>query len=62
MADDKNPIAFNPDTMTVAQLKECATTLRTLFENIDRTVDTPEDVAHFVLNARDHMNKKWHRR
>jgi len=36
-------IAFNPDTMTVSDLKACATTLRTLLQDFERHGDDPEE-------------------
>ena len=57
-----NPIAFNPDTMTVSQLKECAETLRRFYGNLDRVdagdVDTQNFFFHFRA-ARDDMLRKW---
>lgn len=61
MADNNNPIAFNPDTMTVSQLKECAETLSTLIHSVNRG-NPPEDIVLYIAQARDHMNKKWHGR
>ena len=53
-----NPIAFNALTMTVRQLVDCANTLRTLFELLDRD-PTDEDVRSYVEQAREHMRQTW---
>jgi hypothetical protein len=53
-----NPIAFNAFTMTGYQMKECADTLRTLFNLLDRE-STDEDVRIYVEQVRDSMLKKW---
>lgn len=53
-----NPIAFNPDTMTVSQLKECADALRTVFDCIARRVPA-ESIVHTLEQHRDLMTRKW---
>ena len=53
-----NPVAFNALTMTVRQLVDCANTLRTLFELLDRD-PTDEDVRSYVEQAREHMRQTW---
>ena len=52
-----NPIAFNPDTMTVSQLKECAETLRTLFHALPTT--PPEGIVGQLEYVQDKMLRKW---
>jgi hypothetical protein len=53
-----NPIPFNPDTMTVSQLKECAETLRMAFDGIARGVDA-ENIVHNLEQARDYQLSKY---
>lgn len=53
-----NPIAFNPDTMTVSQLKEAAETLRTVFDGIERGVDA-ENIVHNLRQTRAGMLNRW---
>ncbi len=54
----KNPVAFNPLTMTANQLVQCADALRTMFDLLDRD-GTAEDVKHAVMQTREHMRKTW---
>jgi hypothetical protein len=56
MPKHPNPIAFNPDTMSVSHVKECADQLRVLFDNIDQP---PEDVVHSLKAARDNMLRRY---
>lgn len=56
MAKTPNPVAFNPDTMTVSHLKACADTLRNLFSNLDGSA---EDVKASLESSRDFMLKKF---
>jgi hypothetical protein len=62
MADKiNNPVAFNPDTMTVSQLKQVADFARTLFENLDRNMENePEQTLHYIQGVRDDFNRRWH--
>jgi hypothetical protein len=62
MADKiNNPVAFNPDTMTVSQLKQIADFAHILFGNLDENIENdPEQIAHFVKGARDDFNRRWH--
>jgi hypothetical protein len=53
-----NPIAFNPDTMTVRQLKDCAELLRLLFDGIEREVDD-DNIIHHLAIARERWQKDW---
>jgi uncharacterized protein (UPF0276 family) len=53
-----NPIAFNPDMMTVQQLKYVAETLRTTFDLIERNLNG-EDMKNYLEQARDQMLKRW---
>ena len=53
-----NPIAFNPDTMTVGQLKECAETLSQAFDSIDRGVDA-ENIMHNLKMAQAMMVQRY---
>jgi len=46
-------IAFNPDTMTVRDLKACATTLRGLLQDFDRHYDDPEEFWSRFLQITD---------
>lgn len=52
-----NPIPFNPATMTASQLFECAETLRTLFNMVERDASA-EQLEGYVLQARDFMAEK----
>lgn len=54
-----NPIAFNPDTMTVSQLKHCAETLRMLFDGIERDDVDDTNIVFHLKQAREHMLKNW---
>ncbi len=54
----QNPIAFNPETMTVGQVKECTETLSMMFDMINRG-SSPEDVFHRLDGARAQMLRKW---
>lgn len=59
MSDRKpNPIAFNPDTMTVSQLKECADTLRTLFTMLDNE-HHPMNVIGQLETVREQMLDRY---
>lgn len=53
-----NPIAFNPDTMTVSALKYCADTLHTIFRAIDQENDPANIVAH-LEDFRDQMLRRY---
>lgn len=53
-----NPIAFNPDTMTVSQLKFCAETLRSAFDQIDRGANE-DTIVYYLGQARNQMLKQW---
>ena len=52
-----NPIPFNPETMTVKELKECAETLRTLFQALPTT--PPEGIVGHLTQVRDEMLRRW---
>lgn len=56
----KNPIPFNPDTMTVSQLKECAEALSTVFDQMRRGVSETVIIGH-LEQTREHMTKNWTR-
>jgi hypothetical protein len=58
MTKNQNPVAFNALTMSGYQLKECADTLRTLFDLLAREA-TSEDIKAYVEQARDHLSKTW---
>lgn len=60
MADKpKNPIPFNPDTMTVSQLKWCADTLHQLFDGVARD-DAPDDrLLAYLRQAREWALQNW---
>lgn len=53
-----NPIPFNPDTMTVSQLKECAEVLSRMFDGIAREVPADNMMFH-LKQARDDMANRW---
>lgn len=53
-----NPIPFNPDTMTVSHLKECADALSLAFQGIERGVDA-ENIVHQLEAARDYQLRKY---
>jgi hypothetical protein len=53
-----NPIAFNPDTMTVSQVKQAVVTLRTLFDQLENGASA-EDIANFLAQSRDYLAKVW---
>ena len=56
---EKNPIPFNPDTMTVSQLKWCADTLRMLFDGVERPDVDDSNVMHHLRQAREWADKNW---
>jgi len=47
MAREKIKLAFNPDTMTVSDLKACAKTMRSLMQKYDQLVE--EDTNPYTL-------------
>lgn len=55
----ENPILFNPDGMTVRQVKDCAQTLRWLYDSMDRLDAMPEgeDKAYFLDNLLHHIRQ-----
>lgn len=53
----QNPIPFNPDTMTVSQLKECADGLSMIFRTLDG--DGNVNTRGTVRAVRDDMLRKW---
>ena len=55
----ENPIMFNPDGMTVRQVKRCADTVRWLYDSMDRYDAMPEgeDKAYFLENLLDHIRE-----
>ena len=50
---DKIRIAFNPDTMTVSDLKSCATALRGIMEDYERFGDDPQELALRIAQIAD---------
>jgi len=55
-----NPIPFNPDYMTVKQLKECAELLSLLFTLLDRPEEGRDDLIIGNLEyARTDLARKW---
>jgi len=54
-----NPVMFNPDGMTVRQVKRCADTLRWLYDSMDRYDAMPEgeDKEHFLGNLLHHIRQ-----
>ncbi|ARK07517.1 hypothetical protein LAV_00142 [Sphingobium phage Lacusarx] len=58
MTDRKpNPIPFNPDTMTISQMKLCAESLRTIFHAMPTT--TPEGIVGHLEHLQDTMLKRY---
>lgn len=53
-----NPIPFNPDLMTVKQLKECAYMLAQTFEALNRGIDH-ENIIFHLENGQKRMLKEW---
>jgi hypothetical protein len=53
-----NPIAFNPDTMSISQVKRCVETLRTCFELLDRDAEAGH-IKVYLEQTRDQMLKLW---
>jgi hypothetical protein len=53
-----NPIPFNPETMTVSQVTQCAITLRTMFDLIDRDA-SDADIANYVKQTREYLLARW---
>lgn len=53
-----DPIPFNPDGMTVRELKDCAELLHRTFDAIDREVDDHNIVYH-IKEARDQFRRTW---
>lgn len=56
-----NPIPFNPDGMTVRELKDCAELLFRLFDGLDRGVDAHNTVFHLDA-AREQFQRTWRTR
>lgn len=62
MPREKTHIAFNPDTMTVSELKYCASALASILDDFDRFLMEhpdwgPEQAVEFaqrVLQVREH--------
>ena len=52
-----NPIPFNPELMTVKQLKRCAEALRALFDGLEREVDAA-NIIHHLRQWRDQMQRE----
>ena len=53
-----NPVTFNPDNMTINQVKRCTETLRTAFDLIERGCEA-EDIKSYLEQTRDQMLKMW---
>jgi len=53
-----NPIAFNADTMTISQVRQCAETLRTAFDQLENGA-TSEDIAAYLAQSRDYLARVW---
>jgi ribosomal protein L7/L12 len=49
-----NPIPFNPESLTLAQAKHYAESLRTVFELIERNVEA-EQIKTYLEQVRDQM-------
>lgn len=49
----KTQLAFNPDTMTVSDLKKCANTLRSLIQAHDQDPDNWEELGRQVAQYAD---------
>lgn len=54
-----NPIPFNPDGMTVRQLRHIAETMRTLFDGNARPDVDPSNVLFHLEQAREWMLREW---
>lgn len=61
MAQKLNPIPFNPDTMTISQIKDCAEALSQLYDALDRGLDEtdPNNVLFHMKRGRDALRKRW---
>jgi hypothetical protein len=57
----ENPIPFNPETMTVKQLKECADALRIMFNMLNRGSGYDQHVSMFyhLVQIRDDFVNRW---
>lgn len=55
-----DPIPFNPNGMTVQELKDCAELLYRTFGAIDREVDDHNIVYHLKV-AREQFRRTWRR-
>lgn len=65
-----NPVLFNPDGMTVRQVKDCVDTLRWLYDSMDRLDILPEgddrdafveNLLHHIRQGREQQRKAWSR-
>lgn len=66
----ENPVLFNPYGMTAQQLKDCADTLRWLYDSMDRLDAMPEgedreafreNLLHHIREGRAQHIKLWRR-
>lgn len=54
-----NPIYFNPDGMTVRQLKHIADTMRGIFDGLARPDVDNSNVIFHLEQAREWMLREW---
>lgn len=54
-----NPIPFNPDMMPIAHAKDCVECLSHLFDQLDRSGITDEQIIHYMRQARDQQLRRW---
>ena len=53
-----NPIAFNPETMTVSQVKQCAETLRSMFDLLENGA-SEDTIVGYLAQSRDYLTRAW---
>ena len=53
----ENPINFNPQTMTVSQVMDCAEALKTIFDIVDASADNY--LSHHIKLVRKQMADEW---
>lgn len=55
-----NPIPFNPDTMTLSQIKEAAETLSMIFRMVGGSYE-PEMIVENIKGYQEALSRKWNR-
>jgi hypothetical protein len=57
-----NPIPFNPETLTIRQIKDAAETLRFVFEGLARLDAGEVEASNFLFHLRqqrDSLARQW---